>query len=410
MDIKYTILLVAAVNFVIGFLVLIKGKKDKANIVFVISALNLGFWATSMFFYVRPLFFDSLIWIKMVYFLILLLIGVWTYFVSIFPVPFKKRKTYLISYFVLILPLAYLLLFTDTWVVDVIQKSWGPDTILGPTYIYFGILCFIMIFLITYLCLRNIFNLTGSLKMQVIYVFLGIISFGILTTVFDVIIPLTTKNSSYFWVSTYFSLFFVGASAYAILKHHLMNVKVIATEMFSILVFLILLSLTLLSKSFNEFILNFSLFIIVSFFGVVLIRGALNEVKQKEELARINIQLDKANVDLKDLNEHLQEKVDEQTKEIKQAYEVEKKARIELQELDKAKDQFILIAQHHLRTPLTVIKGYLDVLKNLPSLPREATSAVDKIDNHADDLAKFINDLLQITEVEVNKQDKTIQK
>jgi len=47
------------------------------------------------------------------------------------------------------------------------------------------------------------------------------------------------------------------------------------------------------------------------------------------------------------------------------------------------------------------------VLKDLPSLPSEAVSAVNKIDNHADDLAKFINDLLQITEVEITKKDET---
>ena len=95
------------------------------------------------------------------------------------------------------------------------------------------------------------------------------------------------------------------------------------------------------------------------------------------------------------------------TNELIEAYFIQRKARIELEELNKAKDQFILTTQHHLRTPLTVIKGYIGVLKDLPSLPGEAVSAVNKIDNHADDLAKFINDLLQITEVEITKKDET---
>ncbi|MBI2053818.1 MAG: GAF domain-containing protein, partial [Candidatus Staskawiczbacteria bacterium] len=56
---------------------------------------------------------------------------------------------------------------------------------------------------------------------------------------------------------------------------------------------------------------------------------------------------------LKDFNKNLQQKVDEQTKEIREAYEVEKKAKEELQALDKAKNQFLLTIQHHLRTPLT---------------------------------------------------------
>ncbi|MDD2732292.1 MAG: histidine kinase N-terminal 7TM domain-containing protein, partial [Candidatus Pacebacteria bacterium] len=45
---------------------------------------------------------------------------------------------------------------------------------------------------------------------------------------------------------------------------------------------------------------------------------------------------------IQDLNKNLQAKVDEQTKEIRNAYEIEKKARQELERLDKAKNQFIL--------------------------------------------------------------------
>jgi len=62
-------------------------------------------------------------------------------------------------------------------------------------------------------------------------------------------------------------------------------------------------------------------------------------------------------------------KVNQQTKELKQAYnkiehayEVEKKAHQELKDLGEAKNQFILATQHHLRTPLTIMKGYASML------------------------------------------------
>ena len=66
--------------------------------------------------------------------------------------------------------------------------------------------------------------------------------------------------------------------------------------------------------------------------------------------------------EIQDFNKTLQQKVDEQTKEIKKSYEVEKKARKELERLNKAKSQFMLATQHHLRTPLTSMQGYLDLI------------------------------------------------
>jgi len=66
--------------------------------------------------------------------------------------------------------------------------------------------------------------------------------------------------------------------------------------------------------------------------------------------------------EVQNFNKTLQKKVDEQTEEIRRAYEVEKKARKELERLDKAKSQFMLATQHHLRTPLTSMQGYLDLI------------------------------------------------
>ena len=47
---------------------------------------------------------------------------------------------------------------------------------------------------------------------------------------------------------------------------------------------------------------------------------------------------------------------------IKKAYEVERRARVALQELDEVKNQFIMASQHHLRTPLTSMIGYADLI------------------------------------------------
>jgi len=48
----------------------------------------------------------------------------------------------------------------------------------------------------------------------------------------------------------------------------------------------------------------------------------------------------------------------------KRAYALEKRAKEELAKLDKVKDQFLMTTQHNLRTPLTSMMGYSDLLLN----------------------------------------------
>ena len=116
------------------------------------------------------------------------------------------------------------------------------------------------------------------------------------------------------------------------------------------------------------------------------------------EFAKLNEQLGRE-------KEIIEQKVAAQTQEVRQAYEVEKKARIELEELDKAKDQFILATQHHLRTPLTIIKGYLQqfLLKKAAPVDEEGRLFLEKASTATDRIAALINELLDVSQMQVGK-------
>ena len=135
------------------------------------------------------------------------------------------------------------------------------------------------------------------------------------------------------------------------------------------------------------------IFIVTTLFIAFFLKTLFSEALQKEKL--------------KDLNDHLEQKVAEQTVEVRKAYEVEKKARVELEELDKAKDQFILTTQHHLRTPLTIVKGYIGQLlekQSVGSIVTEEThSYLAKTDSAANRIVALINELLDISQMEVGK-------
>ncbi|MDO8436038.1 MAG: ATP-binding protein [bacterium] len=91
----------------------------------------------------------------------------------------------------------------------------------------------------------------------------------------------------------------------------------------------------------------------------------------------------------------LEKEVAERTKELKEAYD-------DLKKLDKAKSEFISIASHQLRTPLTAIKGYISMmLENTYGTPPEKMEKPLKniyISNER--LLKLVNDLLNISRIE----------
>jgi signal transduction histidine kinase len=59
--------------------------------------------------------------------------------------------------------------------------------------------------------------------------------------------------------------------------------------------------------------------------------------------------------EISEFNEHLQQRIDEATAELQESNK-------KLQQLDEAKDEFISMASHQLRTPLTSVKGYLSMV------------------------------------------------
>ena len=86
-----------------------------------------------------------------------------------------------------------------------------------------------------------------------------------------------------------------------------------------------------------------------------------------------------------------------QLKEKNQALE---KALAELQSLDKAKNQFMILINHELKTPLTTILSFASLLKDTP-LSEEQQLFADRIARSSDKLRNIIEDVLLIVKGEV---------
>src|SRR2546428_8254071 len=79
-----------------------------------------------------------------------------------------------------------------------------------------------------------------------------------------------------------------------------------------------------------------------------------NTVTRGVERRRLGLELRARIAELAELNASLQQRIDEATAELRQRYE-------ELKELDRMKSQFLSIASHELKTPITAMSGFLQV-------------------------------------------------
>ena len=73
----------------------------------------------------------------------------------------------------------------------------------------------------------------------------------------------------------------------------------------------------------------------------------------------------------------------------------------ELQQVDKVKSEFMMITSHNLRTPLTIIDGYVENMPLLQNDPEKLTSAMNKISASVKRLEHFAEDILTISRFEL---------
>jgi len=92
---------------------------------------------------------------------------------------------------------------------------------------------------------------------------------------------------------------------------------------------------------------------------------------------------------------HLKHEVEKATKDLQLA-------NVQLKKLDKAKSEFISIASHQLRTPLTVIKGYISMIEqgDFGKVPQPISNPLDKVYKSTMRIIGLVEDLLNISRIE----------
>ena len=138
-----------------------------------------------------------------------------------------------------------------------------------------------------------------------------------------------------------------------------------------------------------------SLLVIIAIFTIVIVYGYFFN-RSTEKIIEANFKQRQAKMALEELTEKLEERVSEQTKDIQHKAD-------HLGKLLKMRSEFLDIASHQLRTPTSVIKGTLAMMKegdikDLP--PKQQTKFVENMFLKAVKLENIINDILVASEID----------
>jgi len=321
-------------NTLLAIYIFLNNRKNIVNKLFALQIFSASFWVFSNF--MADISEDPsalLYWTRIALIGASLVVLLGYFFSLYFPREKSTKKIY--KYIILLFGLLIIILSPTSWNVESVSRTNG-GFVVNTGFLYIPFIFYF--FLTTILSVFNFLSHAETIleKAQVKFVVIGI-SISSAGAIFTNAILPVLGNSQYVSFGPYFVIFFIIFTFYAIAKHHLFNIKIIATEFFALILWVILLTKIFSSNSIQDLSMNISIFAAVVIVGVLLVRSVIKEVEQKE-------------------------KIEQMARELAKAYEVEKKANEELKKLDEVKNQFLMQVQHDLRTPLSTIRDYCDVL------------------------------------------------
>jgi signal transduction histidine kinase len=261
--------------------------------------------------------------------------------------------------------------FTDA--TNVLNGTIHP--VPGPGFIPFAILSTIFSLLAILILIKKYITAVGDQKNQFKLVFFGMLIMLVLI-IGTVLLPILIFNSGVFLILTpIYTLVFLGMTAYAIVKYGLFNIKAIATEALTVVIWITLFSNVFVAGSAEEIGIDLFIFIATVVLGIILIRSVRREVQQRKELQRLNKQIAEKNAQLEDLSHF--------------------------------KSELLSLASHQIKSPLAAIKGFASLIADgsYGEVGEPVKQTIGKIQHSADDLIRLINTLLDVRKVEEGKME-----
>lgn len=372
--IYYSHIPTAIISVFIGLFVILKNKRSLQSIILLSIALSFSFWVTQSlaiweygYNSVTTMFSWALISISEVLFFIFSLYLVYVY-VDKKDISFAQKLILGVLFLPIVLfaPTKYNLPNFNIAVCEASENSWYVN------YTFFlEILVSVWIIIVAiHRYVKADINLRKQIRLLVVGIILFLLSFftsSYIATQFD-----NFKLEQY---GLFGMVVFMGFLAYLIVKFRAFNIKLLAAQALVAGLLIGIGSQFFFIQNPTNRILNAVTFCLALGFGYMLVHSVKLEVQRKEELENLSTQLAAANDKL-----HI---------------------------LDKAKSEFISIASHQLRTPLTSIKGFGSLLLEgtYGQVSDAQKNALEKIYISNERLIHLVEDLLNISRIEAGRME-----
>ena len=359
---------VSLINLLLGILVFLKGKKGVTTYSFFQLVIAIVIWSVLNYLCDEPSQINNaLFWNKATIAAGFIQCIAALYFVLVFPEEKRIRISlpWKFSFFVYE-GVALISLTTNLIVQDIEYFKWGTNIVGGKLYFLYFPLVLFAVGAIIFLLIKKYKEFKGEERNQVSYILTGTIIYLLVVTPLSVILPGITRSNEFAKFSPYAWVFFIGFTALAITRYHLFGIVVILTELLVGAIGIVLLIQIFMAPTLLWQIINGIVFALFILFGYYLIRATIREIQRREEVEKIS----------------------------------------------KTKSEFLSIASHQLRTPLSAIKGYLSMVVEgtYGGIPERAKKAIENVYQSNERLVKLVNTFLDISRLEMGVVETNFEK
>lgn len=377
----YSILPLIGALFILFFGVFVLSKNLNSRMYQLLFGfcMSMFFWmlGTSLMFATRRDPYIAVFWDRFVYFGVVFMPPLMHHFSLIFTGRRGEQKkmlgfNYLIAFFFLFASV------TPYFVDDLYYYWWGVHSqarILHTVFLgYF--------FLGTGLFFVNLWRYFRQLKekaerARTIYVFLA---FAIVIFVGGSAYLFAYNIDTKFPFAYLTGIIFPVMLFYNVTRHHALGIRVVLTEVFVGITNALVILQIFLAKSPLEILVRALFAVLIVIISVLLIISINKETRRREEIQKLASELKVANE--------------------------------KLIELDKAKSEFLSIAAHQLRTPLTIVKGYISMIQEGdygPCHNPKIGQILANVYQSNEHLIHLVNDFLDVARIEAGKIDYNFQ-
>ena len=277
-----------------GSVVFLKNWRDFGNRLFFLMTLSLAVWGFAYWQWLAELHSQSvaLFWVHILAAASVLIPIFFFHWVVVLLGRVEKFRTLILILYASAIVIVFL--SPTNLVVDGLRPKlffpFWPDPGIAYTFYIFTLYVGSIIFSL-YLLISEFTQPKSILRGQTFYIIIGAVcGFGGGFTDFFLWYNIPIPPYGNFLVAAFPFLL-----AYAVIKHHLFNLKAIAAELLVIFISIILLIEAGLSKTSLELSLRIGFFVLVAGLGYLLIRSVYNEVEQRELIQKQEQELEVVN-------------------------------------------------------------------------------------------------------------------